>query len=128
MKIREWLENSGLTIDDDMPDKVSCSLKDIPQDVLEGLSEESVKILRSLALDTDDIDSVKKMAEWLRHGDVGLFNTGQTVLETLSKIGEESSAIRISLGLEPVQPMEYISFKYNLVEFAVIVRFRAIES
>ena len=128
MKIREWLENSGLTIDDEMPEKVSCSLKDIPKDILDGLSEESVKVLRSLALDTNDIDSVKKMAEWLRHGDVGLYNTGQTVLDALSKIEKESSAVRKSLGLEPVQPMEYISFKYNFVDFAVIVRFRAIES
>lgn len=127
MKIKEWLDQQGLTIEDQVPEVLAESLKDIPDDVLEGLSKEDLQIVRALAFDTRNIDSIRQFSEWLKNGDIGLYNIGKSVVEALDKINGELSSIRFSMGLEPVLPMEYICFSYGETNVSVIVRFRRID-
>lgn len=126
MKIKEWLDKQGLTLEDEIPEVLVDSLTDIPEEILEGLSKESLQKVRALAMDTKNIESVKQFAGWLRNGDTGLYNTGHSVSEVLEKINKDLPSIRSALSLTPVLPMEYICYKYGQEQVAVLVRFRII--
>ena len=126
MKIKEWLEKQGLTLEDEVPEELVESLTDIPEDVLEGLSKESLQKVRAFAMDSNNIESIKQFSGWLRSGDTGLYNTGQSVSEAMEKINKDLFSIRTALYLTPVLPMEYICYKYGKEQVAVLVRFKSI--
>ena len=127
MKVSEWMERQGLTLDSEIPNSMMATPLKVPEEMMDGLSEEDKKKVRSLARDSGDMEDVKTYISWLKAGDVAMFGTGATVAEVLEKINSDLGSIYYNEKLVPVKPFEYIFFRYTLVSYAVAMRFTKVK-
>lgn len=127
MKVSEWMKRQGLTLDSEIPDSMMAAPLKVPEEMMDGLSEEDKTRVRTLAVESGDMEIVSTYISWLRAGDVAMFNTGSTVTEALTKIERDLGSIYYNEKLVPVKPLEYFSFRYTLVSDAVAMRFTKVK-
>lgn len=127
MNVSEWMERQGLTLDSEIPDSMMAAPLKVPKEMMDGLSEEDKTRVRTLAVESGDMDIVSTYISWLRAGDVAMFNTGSTVTEALTKIERDFGSIYYNEKLVPVKPLEYFSFRYTIVSDAVAMRFTKVK-
>lgn len=127
MKVSEWMERQGLTLDSEIPDSMMAAPLKVPEEMMDGLLEEDKKKVRTLARDSGDMEDVKTYISWLKAGDVAMFGTGATVAEVLEKINSDLGSIYYNEELVPVKPLEYFSFRYTIVSYAVCMRFTKVK-
>lgn len=126
MKVSEWLEQQGLTVDSEMPDSIMTSRLKVPEEIMDGLSDEGKTNARCIARDSGDMELVNTYISWLKAGDVAMFNTGSTASEALEKIIKDGS-IYFYEKVVPAKPFEYFSFRNSLASYVVAMRFVKVE-
>lgn len=127
MKVKEWMERQGLTLDSEIPDSMMAAPLKVPEEIMDGLSGEDKARVQTLARSDGDMEHVEMYISWLRAGDVAMFNTGSTVTEALTRIERDFGSIYYNEKLVPVKPLEYFSFRYTIVGDAVAMRFTKVE-
>lgn len=127
MKVSEWMERQGLTLDSEIPDSMMAAPLKVPEEMMDGLSEEDKMRVRTLAVESGDMEIVSTYISWPRAGDVAMFNTGSTVTEALTRIERDFGSIYYNEKLVPVKPLEYFSFRYTIVSDAVAMRFTKVK-
>ncbi len=128
MKVKEWIERNGLSLEDEIPSAIAGPELFVSEAFTEGLSKEDAERVRTLAKDCSDSEKVEMYARWLKAGDVGMYDIGVTPFEAMQKIESNLSSIRRHEGLVPFNPNEFFSFKISLVNYAVIMRFTKAEN
>lgn len=127
MKVSEWMERQGLTLDSEIPDSMMAAPLKVPEEMMDGLSEEDKMRVRTLARNGGDMEHVEMYISWLRAGDVGMYNTGATESEALERINSDLGSIYYHEELVPVKPLEYFSFRYTIVSYVVCMRFTKVK-
>ena len=127
MKVSEWMERQGLTLDSEIPDSMMAAPVKVPEEMMDGLSEEDKTRVRTLARNDGDMEHVEMFISWLRAGDVAMFNTGVAESEALEIINSELGSIYYHEELVPIKPLEYFSFRHTIVSYAVCMRFTKVK-
>ena len=127
MKVRDWMEKFGLTLDSEMPAFMGTDELIVPGELIEDLSEENKGQVYLLAASGGSIDNIKQCVEWIKAGDIVMYNTDATKNEALNKIQSDFNVLYLFDNIEPVRPLEYFYFRENLVSYTIAMRFRAVD-
>ena len=116
MKVRDWMEKFGLTLDSEMPAFMGTDDLIVPEELIEDLSEENKRQVYLLAANGGSIA-----------GDIAMYNTAATEIEALNRIQSGFGLLYRLENIEPVRPLEYFYFRENLVSYTIAMRFRAVD-
>lgn len=127
MKVRDWMDKFGLTLDSEMPAFMGTDELIVPEELIEDLSEENKRQVYLLAANGGSIDNIKQYVEWIKAGDIAMYNTAATEIEALNRIQSGFNLLYRFDNIEPVRPLEYFYFRENLVSYTIAMRFRAVD-
>lgn len=125
MKIQEWLDKHGLSLDSEFDEEtvqraVTAEIEFSFPDLSEEQQRE-IDLFRKQAVRKEDVITY---AKWLASGDIMVWNSDNSEMAAYEKIMEDREIMESIHAIRYVEPFEYLTFRYRNGLVAVGLRAR----